>query len=135
MDLNFFSGMDRKTFEKGLKPVQKGYIPTKNDILIVQYALKQDRFGTNYHNQIFYFFTDFEDGTTEQGWGVFYDIYNAYFSDTDILVLTKRVGGHAYQFPNTYEDWIWKYSIPTYIWNDNKNFYLNWNENPLEVKQ
>lgn len=148
MDLNFFSGMDRKTFEKGLRPVKMGYIPQGNDIIFHSYG------HFNGNDFRFHIFTNFENGTTDEGWGIFYDIYDVIFykrSGKDILGGLPLDGGaynksiiarrksHDYQYPNRYVDWLWKGGINEqdvipYIWKGQPKIYLNWNENPLEMK-
>ena len=147
MDLDFFLGMDRKTFEGGLKPVSEGYIPKKKDIVIYQYS-------TNSYSR-FHFFTNFEEGASDfnDGWAIFYDVYDANFyrpeygvapADSNILRgynwkpsdgeptnLPMRVKSHKYQ--SAYKDWL---VAPTsYLWKNNNNFYLNWKENPFEVNK
>jgi hypothetical protein len=151
MNLNFFLGMDRKTFEKGLRPVKKGYIPQGDDIIFHSYRY------FNGINSRFHIFTNFEDGTTDEGWGIFYDIYDVIFykrSGEDILSgfplnkfssgaydknITVRKKSHDYQYPNRYENWLWKGGVNKqdaipYIWKGLPKIYLNWNENPFEVK-
>tara|TARA_S200002703_G_scaffold52259_1_gene45283 strand:- start:902 stop:1327 length:426 start_codon:yes stop_codon:yes gene_type:complete len=141
MDLNFFSGMDRDVFERGLRPLKKGYIPQKNDLVISLYS--------KHSKNRFHIFTNFEDGTTTEGWGIFYDIYDVQFkktsgkyvltgyipfTDTKFRDITRRVEAHSYQFPNTYENWIWNYAeTEPYIWKQT-SLYMNWNENPFGVK-
>ena len=147
MDLNFFSGMDRETFEKGLKPVPEGYIPQKNEILIYEYDIGKKAYDT------FYIFTNFVDGTNEKGWGIFYDIYDVVFGKgkgIDILSgyggefnssyygiisrkISRRVEAHPYQWPNIYISWL--RNSNAHIWEGKSKMFLNWNENPLEVKQ
>jgi len=134
MDLNFFSGMDRDVFERGLRPIKKGYIPQKNDLVICLYSK---------HSRRFHIFTNFEDGTTNEGWGIFYDIYDVYFGkksgkyvltgDGEFGGVTRRAEAHSYQFPHTYENWLWNYETKSYIWKQT-SIYMNWNENPFQTK-
>ena len=145
MDLNFFLGMDRKTFERGLRPIPEGYLPNKNDIIIYGYVHSKNLNKKTYER--FFIFTDFEDGTTTEGWGIFYDVYDFKFykskgggvlggsdgTENFYRELFRRAEKHDYQWPNTYENWLQLNT--SYIWKGNDNFYLNWNENPFEVKQ
>lgn len=132
MDLKFFSGMDRTTFERGLSPITTGYNPKKDDILIYDYQFGESNFNT------FHIFTNFEDGTNSRGWGITYDVQAGRFylkgGEAIYGVFIGNPYRIYYQYPNLKQNWLHP-NRKSYVWKGgSKTQYLNWNENPFEVK-